>query len=211
MKSFLNNRYIPYIISFVLLILLLEECSNARRFSSNNEALQDSVRTYRLSNKQLASEKKALIVTEKELRKGVFIKDDSLKSLLKKFKEPQIGTIIKTITVIDSVKIPIKENRFIEVNPNFSINGRISEDFIVIDKFKINNTQRIVTGIKKGWFKNELVTTVTNSNPLIETKEIITQTVKIPNKRFSIGVFAGANYLGRPTIGIGLTYALFQF
>ncbi len=210
MKTLFNNRYIHYFIIIVLTILLLDKCSENHRFSSNNEALKDSIHTYRLSNKQLASEKKALVVTEKELKKGIFVKDDSLKSLLKKFKEVQTGTIVKTVTIIDSVKIPIKENRFSHKEDYFNIEGRIDPDYLIIDNFKLNNTQRVVTGIKRGWFKDDLVTTVTNSNPLVSTRDIITQTVKVPTKRFSIAVFAGANYLGRPTIGIGLSYALIR-
>jgi hypothetical protein len=213
----LIKKYFPYILSIILLILLLEECSNHQktvsRHQQNATALTDTVKYYRLLNKQIAAEKAALSVTQKELKKQLWIKDDSLKVLVKNYKKPMVVTKVEQKTKLDTIRIPFKksDSSFTKTTPYYSISGFISDDVISFDTFELNNTQRLVTGYKKGFFSHRLTTTITNSNPYVQTRDIATQVVEIKRKRFGLSVFAGMGILGKPAIGIGLTYDILQF
>ena len=220
-----NSRFFNRIIIFTLVaivcFLLVKNCDREKdveRFKSNNAILKDSV-TYSESKlgQEIAS-KRALDVTLKELKEGYWIKDDSLTDITRKFKKIQSATIIKTVAEIDSIKIPYKNpaNEYFNQSwsketPLFAINGISTNSFMQINTLRLFNTQRIVIGTEKGFFNNTLSVKVTNSNPHIKTTELLTQSVTIPNKRFGVGLFAGIDITGKPTVGVGLNYSLFRF
>jgi hypothetical protein len=219
-SPFLNRIVILALLALVC-FLLVKNCDRAKdveRFKSNNAILKDSV-TYSESKlgQEIAS-KRALDVTLKELKEGYWIKDDSLTDITRKFKKIQSATIIKTVAEIDSIKIPYKNpaNEYFNQSwsketPLFAISGISTNSFMQINTLRLFNTQRLVIGTEKGFFNNTLSVQVTNSNPHIKTTELLTQSVTIPNKRFGVGLFAGIDITGKPTVGVGLNYSLFMF
>ncbi|MDG1806126.1 MAG: hypothetical protein P8H68_13910, partial [Flavicella sp.] len=77
---------------------------------------------------------------------------------------------------------------------------------ITLKDLKISNTQRLVVGVKRSYFKNTMTADVTNSNPLIQTTGISSQVTTVPIKRFGLSVFAGYDIALKPTVGVGVSY-----
>ncbi|WP_438423150.1 DUF6549 family protein [Aquimarina macrocephali] len=208
---------------FILCILLfksdLRRKKDIDRYQDNISTLKDVVYTYKLKNGELASSKKALLVTNKELRKGIFVKDDSLKALLKKFKRVKAAVKIKTVVRIDTIEIPFNnpvetpfKRSFALNNPNYKLSGNVSNFGVTIDKINIPNTQRLVIGNRKvGFFKTQLEVSMTNSNPYLKVDDIESQIVTIKNNKFHVIVFAGVDYTLSPTFGLGVGYSLWSF
>ena len=193
-------------------------CNESNRLNDNVDVLNSKVTTYELKNGQLVTEKGVLEVTEKDLRKQVYIKDDSLKLLIDKFKDPQIVYRIKSEIFIDSIPIPYKipiqyefERDLLVFTEHYTLTGKSTHLGVTIKDLTIPNTQRIVTGVKRGLFRTEISTSVTNSNPYIQTLDIETQKQYIPNRKLGVGAFAGIDITGNPTVGIGLSWHLIEF
>jgi len=223
--SLWNSRFFNRIVIFALLalvcFLLVKNCERAKdveRFKTNAAVLKEDLSFTKSKLGQEIAGKSALEVTLKELKKGYWIKDDSLTDITRKFKKIQSATIIKTVVEIDSIKIPYKNpaNEYFNQSwsketPLFAISGISTNSFMQINTLRLFNTQRLVIGTEKGFFNNTLSVKVTNSNPHIKTTELLTQSVTIPNKRFGVGFFAGINITGKPTVGVGVSYSLFRF
>lgn len=215
------NRIVIFALIALVCFLLFRSCDQSKevnRIKTNNEILKDSVIYSKSKLGQEIASKRVLEVSYKELKEGFWIKDDSLKDLTDRLKKIQSATIIKTVYQIDTVEVrfevPIdyKFSRSWEKNTSYySITGLVTEKGITIDKLSLSNTQRLVIGTKKGFFSNTLSVEVTNSNPYVKTKDLLTQSVTIPDKRFGLGFFAGVDILGKPTFGVGLNYSVFRF
>jgi len=223
--SLWNSRFFNRIAIFALLalvcFLLVKNCERAKdveRFKTNAAVLREDLSFTKSKLGQEIAGKSALEVTLKELKKGYWIKDDSLTDITRKFKKIQSATIIKTVVKIDSFKIPYKNpaNEYFNQSwsketPLFAISGISTNSFMQINTLRLFNTQRLVIGTEKGFFNNTLSVQVTNSNPHITTKELLTQSVTIPNKRFGVGLFTGIDVTGEPTFGAGVSYSFFRF
>jgi len=223
--SLWNSRFFSRIVIFALLalvcFLLVKNCERAKdveRFKTNAAVLKEDLSFTKSKLGQEIAGKSALEVTLKELKKGYWIKDDSLTDITRKFKKIQSATIIETVVEIDSFKIPYKNpgNEYFNQSwsketPLFAISGISTNAYTRIDSLTLLNTQRLVIGTEKGFFNNTLSVQVTNSNPHIKTTELLTQSVTIPNKRFGVGFFAGIDVTGKPIVGVGLNYSLFRF
>ena len=223
--SLWNSRIFNRIVIFALLALVCflvikgcDQSNNIERFKTNAAALKEDISFTKSKLGQEIAGKSALEVTLKELKQGYWIKDDSLTDITRRFKKIQSATIIKTVVKIDSFKIPYKNpgdeyfnQSWSKETPLFAISGISTNSFMQINTLRLFNTQRIVIGTEKGFFNNTLSVKVTNSNPYITTKDILTQSVTIPNKRFGVGFFAGIDVTGKPTVGVGLNYSLFRF
>lgn len=222
MKKIKNNIHWIFAILILSILLFKSDLRRKRetvRYQDNISTLKDVVYTYKLKNGELASSKKALLVTNKELRKGIFIKDDSLKALLKKFKRVKAAVRIKTVVRIDTIEIPFDNpietpfNRSFSLSdPNYKIIGKVSNFGITIDKIDIPNTQRLVIGKRKvGFFKTRLEVSMTNSNTYLRVDDIESQVVTIKNNKFHVIVFVGVDYTLNPTFGLGIGYSLWGF
>lgn len=221
--AYLNKHFVWILIIFILLFLLiksdLKTNNQASRYESNKEILLDSIDSYKISNGQLVDSKRSLEVYSNELKDQVFIKDDSLKLMIDKFKKVKATVKIVTKTIIKDVVIPFDNpietpfNRLFSLDdPNYNISGSVSNLGITIDKIYIPNTQRIVIGKRKtGFFKTRLEVSMTNSNSLLTVSDIESQVVTIKNKKFHVIVFAGVDYTFNPTFGVGVGYSLFSF
>lgn len=187
------------------------------RFSDNLQTQKDSISFYKTKNGQIVAEKKYLEVTNKEIKDQLWIKDDSLKDILDKYRTVKGTTIIKTVTKFDTIYIKLQpENEqgkkpFFSQNKYYAIRGFVSDDLLAIDTLTIPNTQRAVWGQEKGFWKREYTFSVSNSNPHIKTTDLATQIVTERIKRFGLGVFGGVDITGNPTWGAGLTWDLIQF
>jgi len=215
------NRIVMFALLALVCFLLVKNCERAKdveRFKTNAAVLREDLSFTKSKLGQEIAGKSALEVTLKELKKGYWIKDDSLTDITRKFKKIQSATIIKTVVEIDSIKIPYKNpaNEYFNQSwsketPLFAISGISTNSFMQINTLRLFNTQRLVIGTEKGFFNNTLSVQVTNSNPYIKTTELLTQSVTIPNKRFGVGFFAGIDITGKPTVGVGVSYSLFRF
>ena len=211
-----------YILVVVLLLFFLDCSNNAsekKRQQNNMEALNAELVISTSKLGQEVSSKSVLEVTLKELKDQYWIKDDSLKDLLRKYRKVNVAAIIKTETYIPSFQsdfetaIPGESfiRRWKKEDQWYSISGVVTNDFVRVDTLQMNNAQSLVIGTKKGFFNNTLTASITNSNPYFKTENLTTQVITQRNKRFGVGFFAGVDILGKPTFGVGLNYSLFRF
>lgn len=209
---------LPYIGMIILALLLFRQCESqqeeSNRYQDNMEALHSEVKTITLKNGQLASEKKLLSVTNDELQKQVWIRDDSILVLLEKLKNPVVVIRWKTEYKIPPGYVPFEEpvpfdfsRTFSKLDPWYSLSGTVTQNGVTFDSIRIPNIQRLVVAYKKG----KPVVRVSNSNPYIQVQEMEGQVIEIKRKRWGVGPFVGANYLLNPTFGVGVHYDLFQF
>ena len=205
------------LLALVFLFLWLRACNSAAqqvdRYQSNLDARDSQLRSYRLSNGQLAHDKDLLEVIARELKNQVWIKDDSLQLLLKKLKDPVLAVQWKTRYRYDTVFIPVKipvteefQRHFSKQEEWFSLSGSLDRNGISIKELSIPNTQRLVVGHKNG----KPVVSVTNSNPFIITDEMEGQLVKLPRKHWVLGVGATWNIYEAPSGGVFFGYKLLE-
>ena len=76
------------------------------RVESNLTTTSAQVSTYELKNKQLVSSQKTIEVSNRELKRQIWVKDDSLKLLVKQFKKVKAAIKIEQVVKIDSIPIP---------------------------------------------------------------------------------------------------------
>lgn len=223
MKNFIKRNY-PYLIAIVLLITLaFFSESKYRSFKNlkNNQRvlLLDSIKTLKLANGEYAKNVQNLIVSNRELKNQKYILDDSLNNIVKKYSKVSSATIIKTVTKIDTIKIFLKEDSdkkgikyFTKKDPNYSFSGFINEQNLTLTDLKIPTTLRVVIGKEKiNFFKRELTSSITSSNPLLDIENITTQVTSSRIKRFGIGPYVGYDISGNISAGIGLNYSLIKF
>ncbi len=219
--KFIWNAFsdIAPILVVILLFFILKNCNDAdaERIENmrNLNALHDDITDLELSNGELAQEKALFEVTKDEMRKEVWMEmDDTIKSLLKRIKDPVIITKIKIEYKIPPGYVPFNEpapcdflRTFEKKDQWYSISGTTNQNGINFDTISIPNTQRLVVGYKK----NQLTARVTNSNPYITTTDIQGEVIKIPKKRWVIGVGGTIDVLARPSFGLFAGYKLFEF
>ena len=206
------------LLALVFLFLWLRSChkaaQQASRYETNLRATQTKIRSYRLSNGQLAQEKALLLVTREELKEQVWVKDDSLQLLLKKLNDPLVTVKWKTQYVYDTVYIPFDtpvpapfRRNFSKTGEWYSLSGTVDQNGISIDKLSIPNVQRLVVGYQKG---NPIVR-VTNSNPYLTTEAMEGQIIKIPKRHWVLGVGGIWNIYEPPSGGFFLGYKIIEF
>jgi len=69
----------------------------------------------------------------------------------------------------------------------------------------------IVSGVKSKFFQKTITTDVSSNNPYLQIKNLQSQVIEIKTNRFGIGIFAGLDYTGNPTIGVGLNFNIISF
>jgi len=217
-----NYKNILLIVLALAMAWLIREKLNSvkyqKRVESNLLAKSDSISNFELKNGQQVASIRSLEVSEKELKNQIWVKDDSLSLMIKKFKYIKAAVVIKTVVQIDSIPIyydvpvPCEFHREFKLdNPDYSLKGISTHLGITIKDLLIPNTQRLVLGWKRSYFKNTLTADITNSNPLIKTIGLSSQIATVPIKRFGVSVFAGYDIRLKPTVGVGVTYTPFYF
>lgn len=224
MKTFITKNKVKILVSTILILLFFLYRSNNKVNSYKNKASNelvirlDSIKYYKSKLGQITASNKALLISQKDFKKGYYIKDDSLNDIIRKFKKVKSSVIIKTKTVIKEIKVSYKdtipfnfEKKFEYNKPFYNISGVSTNKGITINNFTTSTTLRQVTGVKSNWFKKTITTDITSSNPFVKIKDIQSQTIEIKNKRIGIGVFTGYDYTLKPTIAIGISYNFIMF
>jgi hypothetical protein len=205
----------------IIIILILIICFGACNFSNlkkdknrlenNITALQDSVKYKNNAIGTITASKKALEVTEKELKEQTWIKDAKLAALQKEFNKIINSTKITSTVEVPEIKVPYKDTipcvfeRQQAVRDSwYSFDAKSTQKGFTIENLTIPNEQYIITGMKRdGLFKPLYLTVdVANTNPYIKTNDIKSQVVQVKqpfyNKVwfkvaiFAAGVAAGA-------------------
>lgn len=212
---------IPYFLAVLFLFLFLKQCERSAdlQFKRDNamEYLKDSVRYYKNKLGQEIAVKTALQGSNESLKLLLSKSEKELRELTKKFKDVQAAGQITTITKIDTIKIgyeipvPFEFSRDWQKNdPFYSIAGHSTQEGITINSLEIPNTLSFVIGKRKGEYLIEAV----NSNPNIKTTGLDSYTLKVPKKRFVVGIFAGYGIGSAgltPLVGIGVGYNIISF
>lgn len=214
-KSTTMNRIYQIIILFLLISVAVTWYNGNRKANivqDNYEILSSEVKTWKNKYGNIVSEKQSLQVTNQDIKKQLYIKDSTLNDLVQKYRKVQSTTTVQTVTKIDTITIRAKRVdstnfKFSSFHKYYSISGSYNDTLLKIDSLVLPNIQNIVIGKKRG----EITASVVNSNPYIKTTGMNTQVIRIPDRRFGIGVFGGIDVTGSPTVGVGLTWSLIHF
>lgn len=214
-KSTKMNRIYKIIILFLLIVVAVVWYNGNRNINivqDNYEILSSEVKTWKNKYGNIVSEKQSLQVSNRDIKKQLYIKDSTLKDLVQKYRKVQSTSTIETITKIDTItirseRVDSANFKFSRFHKYYSISGSYNDEQLLIDSLVLPNTQNIVIGKKRG----QITASVVNSNPYIKTTGMNTQVIRIPDRRFGIGVFGGIDVTGSPTVGVGVTWSLIQF
>lgn len=224
----INPSYL--IITALIIILLIREGCNTNK---TNELIKDitqyktEVKTYKGLNGVEVAQNKALLVQTQEQLKTLFSENDTMQSLLKKYKELKSVNVTNNITQIyndsiiyDSIRIPCDFKPFpvIRDSVNYYFRGTIAPTYFLIDTIRIPDTQSIIFGLRKMGFlkRKEYTAEVLHSNPLVKTTNIGQYATKEQRKKVVISIGGGYG-LGltskqlEPNIGIHIGFPLISF
>lgn len=201
-----KSKIAPALCVILLMLFLLSECKRRAekvKSETNLTAVFDTVKHY----KNKIGTQSATITTlqlDKRLFQNLVLKKDiELKQLTKEFSTVKSIVKIKTITRLDTIYVPFKEE--IEcafkvedtVNTkHYSFNYEVKSSGLRLSHFEIPNQTTVVTGYKRKWFLGEqtLTTDITNSNPYIKTENIMSAEIVIPEpwyKKWYVWLAAG--------------------
>lgn len=205
MKASSLIQLIVFLVMGVLIYQLNTSKAHYKEMYKNNElARQDTIKYYQTQNGRFAAERRAFIADKKEL----IASNDSLKDVIKNIK-PEVVTVVKIVTKIDTVKIPFEKpipisfHRTWDHNTKwFSINGDVDQNGVTIADLSLPDKIDFVGGWKKqGWFKPDIPTVrVVNSNPHVQISNMEGYMFdqKVPllkSKGFNIAVGVGLGFL----------------
>jgi hypothetical protein len=217
------------ILSAVLSILLFRQCDKTTQLKneaqSTKDFLSDSIRYYKNELGQEIAVKTALQGEKSNLEVLLSKQIDStgqLKRLVKNFRKVDAAGNITTITKFDTIRIGYDVPIDFEFNKHwskkdkyYSIDGFSNKNGITINSLEVPNTLSFAIGKrKKGLFNSEYVIEAVNSNPNIKTLGLDSYSVKVPQKRLGVSIFAGYGLSKdgiSPIAGIGLSYQLLRF
>ena len=191
-----------YIIIGVLVIGLfisMNKCSkNAKENDSTTKALTDKVKYFK---NKLGTETASKIVFEtsnRNLKRIILKKDDSLRKLTDEFAKVKSIVIIETEIRIDSIPVPFEvpipcdfEKHGSYLTSHFKFDWNINQNGFGLNDIRIPNETTVITGFKRKWFlgRQTLITDATNTNPLIITTNVKTTEVNIPKPFYDTRVF----------------------
>ncbi len=216
----------------VCLFLSVKSCNQSgelQRYADNEKVLKDSIKTYKLSNGNLAYSVGQLQYTKKELEDKVLSKDKQLKEMSKKFSKVtgvatmSVKTTIPKIMVAhnplppedtnkpkDSTQIAEVPCKFIPRNGAyfgewFEFGYNVEKDSLTIEPLSTWTDVKQVNGVKKKWFLGRATPTTDYSftNPFVTASEV--KVIVVPYK---VPVYD--TRLFNIGIGVGLGYLLFK-
>jgi len=189
----MKTKYWLIIIGVIILAVSIDKCSTANKIDdmainiANYNGVVDSFRTQQ--NALITSNNSLTLTTQKQM-KEIAAKNDTVASMIKKFKQVQNITYVTNnfISSGDSANFdkPIpcdfKPFSFTISTKEFTLEQTISNKGSKIDKLFIPNEIKIVYGQKKtGLFKSEHSVAISNSNAMMTASDIKNYTFK-PNK-----------------------------
>ena len=233
MKS--TERIILYALVVILLFLRLHACDKASTLQDLQTALNDTISQYR--NKQ--GQRVTLISVLQTEREKDFLnirsKDSTINKLQKAVKDYKGKLQSATVASIEtaengSTQTIIKHDTvFIdgvpEVKPVYATSWkeRWSEGSIeahhdsIYREIKIKNEFTFTHGTKRNLFKKDVLKVeMTNLNPNTVTTELRSYSVKVPKKRFNVGLGVSYGYsisTWKPdaVVGLNASFILFGF
>lgn len=236
MLNFTKYHYIfPYAIAVILAFLLFRSCECSKGLQDLQAALNDTIsQTRNKYNQQVTSISVLQTEREKDFLK-LQSKDSTVKALqllVKNYKgKVQSATVAsmettdsgKTVTVIkhDTVYIDgvpeIKPIYTTAWNETWSV-GTIEAHFdTVYRNIKSKNEFTFTHGTKRNLFKKDVLKVeMTNLNPNTVTTELRSYSVKVPKKRFSVGLgctygYSLTTYKPDAVVGLNASFILFGF
>ena len=218
-KFIKDNLIWIIIIAFMAFLMITQGCNNKKeinRLERNYEIEKEGIQSELLKNGQELNTVRSKLLTEKELKEQA---SDSLKLVLKKYKDVKATVKIKTITKRDTLYIPFDSiipyvfSRTFKHETEFSkITGLSTNEGVRIDTNESYNEQNIVFGDKKeGWFKTEQSVSITNSNPNVKTTGIQSSVITERKKRWVIGAGGVVDHRGNAGVGFFAGYAFGRF
>ncbi len=216
-KSFdkldVHRKYIVVIASIITIficLLLFQQCQHTK---SENDLLtrtanySDSAKSYKGKYNEVVFNQSLAFNNAQQL-KNYFLGNDTLKDLLKKFKNINSLTIIKEkVYIHDTVAIQFENRIPCDFKPfkvkrdctYYHFAGTIYPTKFTIDSIIIPNKQNIVVGRKKiHLFKYEYRVEITNTNPHIITTNVGGYVINVKKKWYQrpLPMFLGGAIAG---------------
>lgn len=175
-------------IAVFLILLNLDSCRKSNRLQSDYDDIkgyEDTAMYYRDANGDLVTANESLEVGEKALLAAV----DGLKEELKaqKIKTIKALTKVRTETRIDTIRIGLTDTvagpdfnvGFAIDSPFYKIDGRVTNNNIMLNRVLFPDTQQIIVGTTGGLFKKkQSLVTIKHANPYIRTIGIQNYTIR---------------------------------
>ena len=187
------------IVVILLVLLNIDSCNKRIDLQADYNTIKgypDTIMYYKDKNGELQEFNKSLEVSEESLLAAV----DGLNSEVKRLKIKALRNVTNVTTEarIDTIRIGFREPLPCDsfdvpftdtLSPYYKIQGRVTNDNIMLNRISIPDSQQIIVGTKKnGLFKqNEFIVTITHSNPHVKTTGLQNYTIKKQQKKFSIG------------------------
>jgi len=226
-----NNSKNIVIIVLCLIIAFLavyyfREIKDNSRLTENATINQSELNSYKTKNGMLVFKNKSYIATNEEMRKAIWIKDDSLKAMIKENKRVSAALVISTQTNVRNLKTELKTHEYKDTISNttkrvsvfkflekdMEISGRIINNDIYIDSLDYETKLRVVLGeTKRSWFKYHMTASVSSSNENTRITGILSQTKVYPIKRLGLAAHTGVDFKGNINASIGLSYIFWFF
>lgn len=227
LKNWKNISLIVLVFFCILITTLLFQSKEKHRTSLENYSIQE----HELEEKEnkigmLVFKNKSYIATNEEMRKAIWIKDDSLKAMIKENKRVSAALVISTQTNVRNLKTELKTHEYKDTISNttqrvsvfkflekdMEISGRIINDNIYIDSLDYETKLRVVLGeTKRSWFKYHMTASVSSSNKNTRITGILSQTKSYPVKRLGLAAHTGIDFKGNINASIGLSYIFWFF
>lgn len=203
-----NYKYkiAPALCVILLMLLLLSECKRRAekvKSEANLTAVFDTVKHYKNKIGTQSATITTLQLDKRLFHDLVLKKDIELKQLTREFSTVNSIVKIKTVTRLDTIYVPFKEEidcafRVEDTidTKHYSFNYEVDSAGLRLTNFKIPNQTTVFTGYKRKWLLGEqtLTTDITNSNPYIQTENIISAEIVIPEpwyKKWYVWLAAG--------------------
>lgn len=191
----MKSIYWISIIAVIIILAGIDKCSSVKKMEDISIALANytgEVKEMRLSNNALVASNKSLELITQDQMKEIAAKNDTVKQMIKKFKQVQNITYITNNFEASgdssnfNKPIPCEFNPFKDTlsTPNYTLEQTVSRNGIKVDRLFIPNEQKLVFGTKRvGLFKTEHTVDVNNSNELMKVSNIKNYTF-VPEKRW---------------------------
>lgn len=229
------ERIITYSLIIILAFLLFRSCGKVDAMQDLQTALND---TLTQSRNKLGQQVSSISVLQTEREKDFLklqSKDSTVKALqllVKNYKgKVQSATVAstettdsgKTVTVVkhDTVFIngvpEVKPIYTTEWNETWSVGVIEAHHDSIYRNIKIKNEFTFTHGTKRNLFKKDILKVkMTNLNPNTVTTELRSYAVKVPKKRFSVGLgctygYSLTTYKPDAVVGLNASFILFGF
>ena len=217
------------IIAFVVIIIMGNLYMNQKSSNQSKSSIiaekNAEIKAVKLSNNQLAYEKKRAIANAETIKEGYAFLEDSLKALDIKLKEVESALFV--VTTSETKGSGEIDTVYIDSLQTVAGNLRVSKPFFLFDGYLYQDGSFSYTSVvrdslalvntvtrKSIFSKWQYNTRVVSANPDLVVTGITSITVKEKGNNFTIGITAGYG-IGSggltPFVGIGITKPIIKF